>query len=141
MKRIILLSVLAASLVTSVRGDEGSMEDKSHYTLFNPTPADSLRVWRTDHAGVVPFTIDAGHVEVDVTAVSYGHDDELVGFVFLDGIGFVELRQKLEVWRYGFTQIKIGLLNNLDAEVTIEPYETITATVQGGSFGPFRRTL
>jgi hypothetical protein len=136
-----LLFVLAASLVTSVRGDEGSREDKSHYTLFNPTPADSLRVWRTDHAGVVPFTIDAGHVEVDVTAVSYGQDDELVGFFFLSGSGLVEVREKLEIWRYGFTRIKIGLLNNLDAEVMIEPYQTITGTLELPTFRPFRRTL
>jgi hypothetical protein len=142
MKRRLLYSVLAAAFLTSSRGDEPSTEDKSHYTLFNPAPADSLRVWRTDHAGVVPYTIDAGHLEVDVTAVSYGHDDELVGFFFVSGIGLVELRGKLEIWRYGFTQIKIGLLNNLDAEVMIEPYQTITATVQTPLlFRPFRRTV
>jgi hypothetical protein len=141
MKRKLFLSLIAASLLNSGRGDEPSTEDKSHYTLFNPTPSDSLRVWRTDHAGVVPYTIDAGHLEVDVTAVSYGHDDELVGFFFVSGVGLVELRQKLEIWRYGFTQIKIGLLNNLDAEVMIEPYQTITATVQTPLFRPFRRTV
>jgi hypothetical protein len=140
MKRRLLYSVLAAAFLTSSRGDEPSTEDKSHYTLFHPTPADSLRVWRTDHAGVVPYTIDAGHVEADVTAVSYGHDDELVGFVFIFGTGLVELRQKLEIWRYGFTQVKIGLLNNLDAELTIEPYQTITATVQAQPFRLSRRT-
>jgi hypothetical protein len=141
MKRRLLCSVLAAAFLTSSRGGEPITEDKSHYTLFNPTLADSLRVWRTDHAGVVPYTIDAGHLEVDVTAVSYGHDDEVVGFVFLSGIGLVELRQKLEIWRYGFTQIKFGLLNNLDVEVMIEPYQTITATVEGQSFRPSRRTV
>jgi hypothetical protein len=141
MKRKLFLSLVVASFLNSVRGDEPGFGEKSHYTLFNPAQTDSLRVWRTDHAGIVPYTIDAGHLEVDVTAVSYGHDDEVVGFVFLSGIGLVELRQKLEIWRYGFTQIKIGLLNNLDAEVMIEPYQTITATVEAQSFRPFRRTV
>ncbi len=140
MRRITLFCVLAAAFLTLGRADETSTADKSHYTLFNPTPGDSLRVWRTDHAGVVPYTIDAGHVEVDVTAVSYGHDDELVGFVFLSDFGALELRQKLEIWRYGFTQIKFGLLNRLDAEVMIEPYQTITTTVEAQLFRPFRRT-
>lgn len=141
MKRIILFSVLVGAFLRSSRGDETSGGDKSYYTLFNPTPTDSLRAWRTDHSGVVPYTIDAGHLEVDVTALAYGHDDELVGFVFISGAGLVELRQKLEAWRYGFTQIKIGLLKNLDAEVMIEPYQTITATVDAESFRPFRRTV
>jgi len=140
MKWNIFLALVVASFSNSGRGDEPGAGDKSHYTLFNPTPTDSLRTWRTDHAGVVPYTIDAGHLEVDVTAISYGHDDQVVGFVFLSGIGLVELRQKLEIWRYGFTQLRIGLLNNLDAEVMIEPYQTITATLQAQSFRPFRRT-
>jgi len=135
-----VFSVLAAAFLTSAGADESSAADNTHYTLFNPTPADSLRVWRTDHAGVVPYTIDSGHLEVDVTALSYGNDDELVGYVFINGAGLVELRQKLESWRYGFTQIKIGLLKNLDAEVMIEPFQTVTATVEAGTFRPFRRT-
>lgn len=139
MKGIILFSVLTAAFLTSSRGDEPSTEDKSHYTLFNPTPTDSLRVWRTDHAGVVPYTIDAGHIEVDVTAVSYGHDEEDFGVFFFNN-SVIEFKERTEIWRYGFTQIKIGLLNKLDAEVMIEPYQTVTTTVGADTFRPFRHT-
>jgi hypothetical protein len=54
--------------------------------------------------------------------------------------GFTRLRDKIEIWRYGVTQIKIGLLNRLDAEVLIEPYQTITRTLSAGGLGTFRQT-
>lgn len=123
MTRILLTCVLAAAFLTSARGDETSTADKSHYTLFNPTPCDSLRVWRTDHAGVVPYTIDAGHVEVDITLVSYAYDefDSPLSLFGSSGPKF-----STDAWAYGATLIKLGLLNRLDAEVALVPYETVT---------------
>lgn len=87
---------------------------------------------------MVPYTIDAGHFEADVTAVSYGYDEEQS--TVLSPIGIIRIRDKTEVWRYGFTQIKIGLLNRLDAEVFIEPYQTITRMLDAGALGTFRQT-
>ena len=133
MKRIILFSVLAAAFLPSSRGDEPSAEDKSHYTLFNPAPTDSLRVWRTDHAGLVPYTMDAGHVEADVIAVSYAYDEP-------DFRGLFPVNARTEAWSYGITQIKLGLLNRLDAEVIIMPYQTITTTIKFGSATIIRST-
>jgi len=72
---------------------------------------------------VTPYTIDAGHFEVDVTAVSYAYvEREVILFPF------TPFKRSTDVWRYGVTSIKMGLLNRLDAEVTIVPYETITET-------------
>src|SRR5689334_24570720 len=119
MKRMALLSAVAVSVFTPAFAADLTPEDKSQYTLFNPTPVDLMRPWRTDRAGATPYTIDAGHFEVDVTAVSYANveREEIV-------LPFVPFKQRTDVWRYGVTSIKLGLLNRLDAEVTIVPYET-----------------
>jgi hypothetical protein len=132
MKRKLFLSLLVASFLNSVRGDEPGVGEKSHYTLFNPAPTDSLRTWRTDHAGVSPYTIDAGHFEIDLVAVSYAYDEQDFGGSF---------RAQTEAWSYGITQVKVGLLNRLDAEVVIRPYQTITGTLKVGSTTFVRQTV
>jgi len=132
MKRIVLYSVFVMACLTSSRGDETPADDKSSHTLSNPTPGESLRVWRTDHAGIVPYTIDAGHFEADITGVTYGYDEQDFG-------GSTRIRT--ESWSYGITQIKLGLLNRLDAEVIIRPYQTITDTLKVSDFPIFRETV
>jgi hypothetical protein len=127
-----LLGVAAVSLLTPIFGAELTPEDKSQYTLFNPTPTESMRPWRTDRAGVSPYTIDAGHFEFDVVAVSYAYDER-------DFDGFFRVRT--EAWGYGITQIKVGLLNRLDAEVIIMPYQTISSTLKAGSTTFARQTV
>jgi hypothetical protein len=128
MKKILLSCVLAAAFLSSSRGDEPPSEDKSHYTLFNPTPTDSLRVWRTDRAGVVPYTIDAGHFEVDLNLLTYGFDEQEV--LITSSFAFARTRLSTEAWAYGATLIKVGLANSLDAEVAFVPYQTITLEPQ-----------
>jgi hypothetical protein len=130
-KRIVLYYIIIATCLASSRGVELQADDKSSHTLFNPTPSESLRVWRTDHAGIVPYTIDAGHFEADITGVTYGYDEQEFG-------GFVKIRT--ESWSYGITQIKLGLLDRLDAEVIIRPYQTITSTLKANDFPVFRET-
>ncbi|HZQ48404.1 MAG TPA: hypothetical protein VFC07_15410, partial [Verrucomicrobiae bacterium] len=99
---------------------------KSQYTLLNPTPPQLMRDWYTDHAGVSPYTIDAGHYEADITAVSYGyhHRNPANGLL------------TVEAWSIGTTVIKAGLLNNLDAEVTIRPYERVRTSSIEHTFVP-----
>lgn len=128
MKRMAFTFVLAVSVLTAARGAESTPEDKSRYTLFNPTPDDSLREWRTDHAGVSPYTVDAGHFEVDLTPLSYGYDEH---DVIVSGgnaiVVFSRIQIKSEAWSYGAIVAKLGLANRLDAEIRFVPYETITS--------------
>jgi hypothetical protein len=53
--------------------------DKSGYSLFSPTPTDLLRDFNTDRPtkANVPWTIDAGHyqVESDLAFYTYDHDN------------------------------------------------------------------
>jgi len=136
MKRMVALSVVAVSVLTPTFAAELIPDDKSQYTLFNPTPADSMRPWRTDQAGVSPYTIDAGHFEVNLTALTYGYDESEQFFAFSQVGPFFRLKIITEAWTYGAFVAKVGLANRLDAEVGIVPYETITTQPQPVLIGP-----
>ncbi len=86
--------------------------DKSAYTLFNPTPNHILRPLTntTDRPGKMdsPFTVDAGHVQVESDFLDYLHSN--------DGIAGS---------RYFATadpNIKVGVTNSIDLEVNINGY-------------------
>ena len=52
-------------------------QDKSQYTLFNPTPADQMRSFNTDRPtkSNVPYTVDAGHIQYEGDIFIYGFDN------------------------------------------------------------------
>ena len=83
--------------------------DKSAYTLFNPTPRDLMRDFATDRPDTTEsaYTVDAGHVQVEMSLVEYTHDD--------DGGDFDE-------FSIAPSNIKVGLTNNIDLQLILEPY-------------------
>lgn len=103
--------------------DEGSASgcNKQQYTLFNPTPAECMRDFEPDHPDLTsnPFTIDAGHLEIESTAFSYLRSSR-------DRAGKVDDR-------FGFfaTDIRVGILNNFELGVEVEPYNIINSNVPG----------
>lgn len=106
-------------IVPLVQADDLSSTNKSQYTLLNPTPSELMRPWYTDNAGQSPYTIDAGHFEGDLTAFSYGHFHR----------SNPDFSQTTQAYSYADTEIKAGLLNNVDLEVAIEPYEKVSTTL------------
>src|SRR6266550_6939028 len=88
--------------------------DKSVFNLFNPTPTECLRALDTDGPGSTesPYTVDAGHYQVEMTLVSYTSDRE----------SFAGVTQRFEAWTIAPMNLKIGLLNRLDAQLLLEPY-------------------
>jgi hypothetical protein len=52
-------------------------QDKSQYTLFNPTPAGQMRPFDTDRPtkSNVPFTVDAGHFQYEGDVFIYSFDN------------------------------------------------------------------
>lgn len=86
--QLALLPVLFASVSEA---EDSINTNKTQYSSFNPTP--QLRIWHTDHAGVSPFTTDAGHFEADVEALSYSHFER----TFPRGF------DKIESWSFGRT--------------------------------------
>ncbi len=67
-------SGLAVAVAAVLTGSSPSFaEDKSSYTLFNPTPDRLLRDMTTDRPDVSesPFTIDAGHIQIESNLFGY----------------------------------------------------------------------
>ena len=89
-----------------------------------------MRDWRTDHAGVSPFTIDAGHFEADVAGVSYAYTKPELPRIIPFPVARVEIQQ----WVFGETVLKAGLLNHLDLETTIIPYQQIRQRTEISDF-------
>ena len=80
---------------------------KSQYHLFNPTPRGAMRELSTDRPDVTEsaYTVDAGHFQVELSFVEYTRD----------GGGFEE-------WAVLPSNLKVGLLNNVDLQLVLTPY-------------------
>ncbi len=87
-----------------------SAADKSRFTLFNPTPTDQLREFNPDRPSVTnsPFTVDAGHVQVELSLVEYAYDSD----------------QGARADSYSIlpAQVRVGVLNNVEFELGLQPY-------------------
>lgn len=76
------------------------------YSLFNPVPKDALRPLSSDRPDATesPITLDAGHLQFEVSVVDWTRDgarDRLVGFQ---------------------TNAKVGLSSSTDLQVLFDPY-------------------
>ncbi len=100
--------------------------DKSGYTLFNPTPKNLLRDMTTDRPDLTesPFTVDAGHVQVESTLFGYGRSR-----ADADGTA-------TKSYEYGTTNIRVGLTNSAEFNVVIQPH----GVVQTRPVDPIDRT-
>src|SRR5688500_12121074 len=99
-----LLSVSSAG--TAARG----AEDKSQFNILNPTPRSQMREMSTDRPDTTesPYTVDAGHVQVELSFVDNTRDSS--------DDGDFESLSLLP------TNFKVGLLNNADVQFVFEPY-------------------
>jgi hypothetical protein len=100
--------------------------DKSGFTLFNPTPAALLRDFNTNRPDVTeaPTTIDAGHIQVELSFAEFTHDDD----------------HGLQTDQFNIlpTDIRLGVLNNFEVDVMFEPY--LDALVHGKQMPSQRQT-
>lgn len=118
------ISILFSWALTSpALGDDLSGTNKAAYNLLHPVPAALLREWHTDFAGVSPYTTDAGHFEAQMFPLAYGYWSRNLGSSTF----------RAESWTFGNTVLKAGLLNNLDLEFGIIPYQQVTSTQKGSS--------
>src|SRR5688572_8466426 len=95
----------AVALIGAAGG--ATAQDRSQYTLFNPTPDRLLRDLTTDRPDITesPFTVDAGHVQFESTLVGFSRSPR-------DSSGAVG-----DATEVGTTNIRIGLTNNTEAGV------------------------
>jgi hypothetical protein len=86
--------------------------DKSGFDLFHPTPANLMRPLAADRPDVTesPFTVDAGHVQVETSFVEYAVDRRTDSG---------DHEYSLDVLP---TDVRIGLTNNSEAGVIFGPW-------------------
>jgi hypothetical protein len=74
--RLRLGALFCALLIIRFAEADEPHPDKSGYSLFNPTPDDMLRSFNTDRPtkANVPWTVDAGHVQVETDLVFFTYD-------------------------------------------------------------------
>lgn len=96
--------------------------NKNAFHLFNPTPRELLRELSTDRPDKTesPFTVDAGHFQIEADLVSYARDRE--GGTQLDD------------WTAGGLNLKAGLLNWMDLQVILESYRDVRLRETGATF-------
>lgn len=90
----------------------------SAYDLFNPRPQHELRELSTDRPDATesPYTVDAGHYQIEWEMLSSGRDHTR-------GV-------RTETWG-GSVNLKVGLTDNIDVQLVLEPY-TYQKTSEGG---------
>jgi hypothetical protein len=110
-RSLVVIATCLAGIASaaSARGDEppaAALADKSGYSLFNPTPPGLLRELAADRPDVTenPRTIDAGHVQVELSFAAWGK-----------GSGV----EDVAVLPFNF---KLGLTNYADIQFVYGPY-------------------
>jgi Putative MetA-pathway of phenol degradation len=98
------------------KSSETESADKSQYTLFNPTPDFLMRKLTTDrpHTTDNPFTIDAGHVQIETNFLGYELSrPDLEGTI-------------TEAFDVLTTNFRIGLTNSAEIDIFPQPYGVVS---------------
>ena len=105
-----LLTVCPVPLATLAQQPESTPGDKSRYTLFNPTPREQLRDLSTDRPDTTEsaYTVDAGHVQVELSFADLSRDRRN--------------SDTTETLAVAPVLLKVGLLNNVDLQVGLDPF-------------------
>lgn len=107
-----LLGCLVGS--SAALGEDLANLDKRQFHLLNPTPRTLLRPMSTDRPDKTetPYTVDAGHFQVEMDVVTYGADRESVGGRTVEAEG----------WGFFPANLKLGLRHNVDLHVMLPGY-------------------
>ncbi len=115
---------LACAFVTpaTASAEDAPLADKSAYTLLNPTPRELMREMSTDRPDSTesPYTVDAGHIQIEMSLVEFTQ-------VNMSFIAFARNDDgpREDAYAYAPMNLKVGLLNNLDLQLLISPYERV----------------
>ena len=102
----------ALLLAVAIGTAEASDQNKSQYTLFNPTPDRLLRDLTTDRPDTTesPFTVDAGRIQVETNLFGYTRSRPDVDGTVTDSYDFL------------ITNVRIGLTHTSEVNVVFQPY-------------------
>jgi hypothetical protein len=112
MKHLLKGLFIVAASASGVLGAEPA--DKSSYHLFKPTPHDLMREMSTDRPDKTesPYTVDAGHFQLEMDLVNYGYDRHNV-------LRDHSVSDVLAIAPFNF---KVGLCNNVDLQFVVPTY-------------------
>jgi len=93
---------------------------KGGYHLLNPTPQEAMRDFATDRPDKTesPYTVDAGHFQIEMDLVTYERDHDRSG-----GNDVLS-----ESWAIAPINFKVGLCQRVDLQVVVETYNWVTST-------------
>jgi hypothetical protein len=127
-RAIMIPAGLAGTLIAGLA--TAGADDTSRFNLVNPTPRQQMREMSTDRPDTTesPYTVDAGHAQVELSFLDYTRDDSSEG--------------DFEALSILPTNFKIGLLNNADIQFVVEPHvrEKIDTDVDEGNISGFGAT-
>ena len=88
--------------------------NKGDYNLFNPTPRAQMREMSTDRPDKTesPYTVDAGHFQIEMDLVSYTRDRLTVPGADCD----------TDILALAPVNLKVGLLNQVDLQLLLDTY-------------------
>jgi hypothetical protein len=120
----LLRGFLASAVLTAhaeTAGGAHASVDKSAFHFFNPTPSQYLRAMDTDGPGTTesPYTVDAGHFQIEMTFLAYTSERE----------PFDGQRYELEAWAIAPMLLRLGLLNQFEAQLVLDPYVVVRERV------------
>ena len=107
--------ILLAAAAVCVAGNtpafaQGSPSDAASYHLLRPVPSEQLREITGDRPDGTesPTTVDAGHVQIEMSLIDYSRDREP--------------GTSVEAIATGATNLRIGLLTDLELQVLFDSY-------------------
>jgi hypothetical protein len=105
----------ATGLLLVMFTDAALAQDKSQYSLFNPTPVAEMRAFSTDRPtkSTLPFTVDAGHAQFEGDLAIYGFNNTSTPDT------------NVTSWTIANPTFKLGLTNYADVEVNVSAYNAI----------------
>ena len=120
LRSALLVCAVAVPWFPAAAGNDGTQSqpspppDKSGYDLFHPTPASALRDFNPDRPSQSdgPYTIDAGHVQLELDFANYtfdSHNPERVPV-------------RIDQWNVLPTVVRIGVTNRVEADVQYDSY-------------------
>ncbi len=113
MNRINTISIglLVVGVLTNISYAESS---KDQFNLFNPTPREMMREISTDRPDKTEsaYTVDAGHYQIEASLVDYTYNQR----------NSTQSDQRSDNFSVVPVNLKVGLLNNMDLQLIINPY-------------------
>lgn len=115
------LSLLSSRAVLAQDASQAQWTNKRDFTLLNPTPRALMRPMSPDRPDVTesPQTVDAGHFQIEMSFAELGFDSHA-------GV-------KTRATSLLSTNLKVGLLNNMDLQFVFTPYERLQVRAHGST--------